>query len=53
MEERGDGKYKDRIGLAGTLSAGPMMVGVVKIIIDMVLMILVFTSALGNVMNGG
>lgn len=46
-------KNKDRIGLAGTLSAGPMMVGVVKIIIDMVLMILVFTSALGNVMNGG
>ena len=28
-------KNKDRIGLAGTLSAGPMMVGVVKIIIDM------------------
>lgn len=46
-------KNKDRIGLAWTLSAGPMMVGVVKIIIDMVLMILVFTSALGNVMNGG
>ena len=46
-------KNKDRIGLAGTLSAGPMRVGVVKIIIDMVLMILVFTSALGNVMNGG
>lgn len=46
-------KNKDRIGLAGTLSAGPMMVGVVKIIIDMMLMILVFTSALGNVMNGG
>ena len=46
-------KNKDRIGLAGTLSAGPMMVGVVKIIIDMVRMILVFTSALGNVMNGG
>ena len=46
-------KNKDRIGLAGTLSAGPMMVGVVKIIIDMVLTILVFTSALGNVMNGG
>ena len=46
-------KNKDRIGLAGTLSAGPMLVGVVKIIIDMVLMILVFTSALGNVMNGG
>lgn len=46
-------KNKDRIGLAGTLSAGPMMVGVVKIIIDMVLMILVFTLALGNVMNGG
>lgn len=46
-------KNKDRIGLAGTLSAGPMMVGVVKIIIDMVLIILVFTSALGNVMNGG
>ena len=46
-------KNKDRIGLAGTLSAGPMMVGVVKIIIDMVLMILIFTSALGNVMNGG
>lgn len=46
-------KNKDRIGLAGTLSAGPMMVGVVKIIIDMVLMILVFTSVLGNVMNGG
>ena len=48
-----DRNNKDRIGLAGTLSAGPMMVGVVKIIIDMVLMILVFTSALGNVMNGG
>ena len=53
LKQEEEMKNKDRIGLAGTLSAGPMMVGVVKIIIDMVLMILVFTSALGNVMNGG
>lgn len=46
-------KNKDKIGIAGTLSAAPMLVGVFKIITDMVLMIFVFTSALGNVVNGG
>lgn len=46
-------KNKDRTGVAGMLTAVPMIAGVIKIVIDMVLMIIVFTSAIGSVMNGG
>ena len=33
-------------------TAVPMTVGVVKIMIDMILMIIVFTSSVANVING-
>ena len=46
-------KNKDRIGIAGMFSAIPMLIGVGKIMSDMVLMIIVFTSSISNVMNGG
>ena len=44
-------KNKDYIGLASMYSAIPMLVGVVKIMIDMVLMILVFTSSVSQVLQ--
>ncbi|MGN0383110.1 MAG: hypothetical protein ACI4DS_02485 [Eubacterium sp.] len=44
-------KNNDRIGGASFLSALPMLIGVVKIMTDMVLMILVFSSAISNVMT--
>ena len=46
-------KNKDRIGIAGMLSAIPMLIGVGKIMSDMVLMVIVFTSSISNVINGG
>lgn len=46
-------KNKDQIGTAGMLTAIPMLLGVMKIVIDMILMILVFTSSISNVVNGG
>lgn len=46
-------KNKDRVGIASFLSVVPMFTGVVKIMIDMLLMIFVFTSALSNVMQSG
>ncbi|WP_302625712.1 carbon-nitrogen hydrolase family protein [uncultured Eubacterium sp.] len=46
-------KNKDKIGAAGMLTALPMLVGVIKIIVDMILMIIVFTSSISNVVNGG
>lgn len=45
-------KNKDRIGIAGMLSAVPMFLGVVKIMIDMILMITVFTASISNVISG-
>lgn len=44
-------KNRDRVGIASFISVVPMMLGVVKIMIDMLLMIFVFTSALSNVMQ--
>lgn len=46
-------KNKDRIGASSMFSAIPMILGVVKIMIDMILMIVVFTSSITNVINGG
>lgn len=46
-------KNNDRIGAATMFSALPMGIGVVKIMVDMILMIVVFTSSISNVMNGG
>lgn len=46
-------KNKDRVGIASFLSVVPMLIGVVKIMLDMLLMIFVFTTALSNVMQGG
>lgn len=43
-------KNKDYIGMASMYSAIPMLVGVMKIMVDMVLMILVFTSSLSTVL---
>lgn len=45
-------KNKDRVGVAGMFSAIPMFLGVVKIMIDMILMIIVFTSSISNVISG-
>lgn len=45
-------KNKDYVGMASMYSAIPMLVGVVKIMIDMVLMILVFTSSVSQVLQG-
>lgn len=45
-------KNKDRIGIAGMFSAVPMLLGVIKIMIDMILMIIVFTSSISNVISG-
>lgn len=41
-------KHKDKVGIAGMFSAIPMFVGVIKIMIDMILMIVVFTSSISN-----
>lgn len=46
-------KNKDRIGIAGMFSAIPMLIGVGKIMSDMVLMVIVFTSSISNAINGG
>lgn len=47
-------KNKDKIGVCSFISAIPMLLGVIKIMIDMLLMIFVFTSAISGVlMNGG
>ena len=46
-------KNQDQIGVASLLSSVPLLVGVVKIMIDMVLMIVVFTTSIGNAINGG
>lgn len=46
-------KNKDRIGTAGLLTSIPMLVGITKIMIDMVLMIVVFTSSIIKVTGGG
>lgn len=46
-------KNNDHIGAVGMYSTIPMLIGVVKVMIDMVLMIIVFTSSVTNVVNGG
>ncbi len=46
-------KNKDQIGIAGMLTAIPMILGVIKIMMDMVLMIIVFTSSISNIIHGG
>ena len=46
-------KNNDRIGASTMFSAIPMVLGVVKIMVDMILMIVVFTSSVSNVINGG
>ena len=46
-------KNNDRIGAATMFTAVPMGVGVVKIMVDMILMIVVFTSSISNVIHGG
>ena len=46
-------KNRDQIGVVSMYSTIPMLVGVVKIMLDMVLMIIVFTSSISNVVNGG
>lgn len=46
-------KNNDQIGAATMFTALPMGVGVVKIMVDMVLMIVVFTSSISGVINGG
>ncbi len=45
-------KNNDRIGAATMFTAVPMGVGVVKIMVDMILMIVVFTSSVSNVIGG-
>ncbi|HAR92298.1 MAG TPA: hypothetical protein DCR28_04340 [Eubacterium sp.] len=44
-------KNQDQIGAASMLATVPMVVGIVKIMIDMVLMIMVFTTSIGNAIN--
>jgi hypothetical protein len=44
-------RNKDKVGAFTFLSAVPMIVGVNKIMIDMLLMIIVFTSAIGDVVT--
>lgn len=43
-----DMKNKDRIGLCGMFTVIPMLVGVVKIMTDMILMIIVFTTSISK-----
>lgn len=45
-------KNQDQIGAASMLATIPMVVGIVKIMIDMVLMIMVFTTSIGSAING-
>ena len=45
-------KNKDMVGTAGMLTAVPMVLGVIKIMTDMILMIIVFTSSVSSVMTG-
>lgn len=45
-------KQKDLIGTAGMLTALPMVLGVIKIMTDMILMIVVFTSSITSIMTG-
>lgn len=52
MRQAEEMKNKDSIGMASMYSALPMLIGVVKIMVDMVLMILVFTTSLSGVING-
>ena len=44
-------KNKDRIGIAAMYSVIPMFLGVLKIIVDMLLMIIVFTSSISEVVK--
>lgn len=46
-------KNQDKIGISSLLATIPMIVGIIKIMVDMVLMIMVFTSSIGNAINGG
>ncbi len=46
-------KNQDQIGTASLLSTIPMVVGIIKIMIDMILMIMVFTTSIGNAINAG
>ncbi len=48
-----EAKNQDQIGAASMLSSVPMIVGIVKIMIDMVLMITVFTTSIGSAINAG
>lgn len=45
-------KNRDKIGVAGMYSVVPMFLGVIKIMIDMVLMITTFTSSVSNTIIG-
>ena len=46
-------KNNDQIGASTMFSAVPMGVGIMKIMVDMILMIVVFTSSISSVINGG
>ncbi len=46
-------KNKDKIGGVSMFTAIPMLVGVIKIMVDMILMIMVFTSSISMMINGG
>lgn len=52
MQQAEEMKNRDQIGTAGLFTSIPMMVGIAKIMIDMILMIIVFTSSITNVING-
>lgn len=45
-------KNKDKLGIAGMFCGIPMLLGVIKIMVDMILMIIVFTSSISNVISG-
>ncbi len=45
-------KNKDYVGMASMYSAIPMFLGVIKIMVDMVLMILVFTASVSQALQG-
>ena len=44
-------RLKDIVGAAGLFGAIPMMIGVMKIMVDMVLMVFVFTSSATKVLT--
>jgi hypothetical protein len=46
-------KNKETIGAASFLTAVPMFIGVVKIMLDMVLLIVVFTTSISGVLESG